>query len=276
VTSVVDPGRKGVPGANGAAELSPPESMGEWLKTSLPELLARRAEAEAHEAICTATPCDSCNRHVCACGALAMLGRRCDACLDLDLANRGIEPTRKSVPTRFQWALSCSVEQVQSRVQGDPDGVRRGILAPPSAGLLFMGPSGSGKTSLAVAMLGAWVKSDTGRRRGSVFVEASVLSRARARFRLGAGEAPLVEQCLSAPLLLLDDLGQEREDRDGCITDVVYGRSNADLPTWVTCGLTTQDQTLEAFAAKLSARYDGGFVRRMIEIGKRVQLGGAK
>lgn len=47
MTSVVDPERKAVPGSNGAAELDPPESMGEWLKTSLPELLARRAEAEA-------------------------------------------------------------------------------------------------------------------------------------------------------------------------------------------------------------------------------------
>lgn len=81
-------------------------------------------------------------------------------------------------------------------------------------------------------------------------------------------------KALDAPLLLLDDLGQEREDRDGCITDVVYGRSNADLPTWVTCGLSSKEQTLEAFASQLSRRYDGGFVRRILETGKRVTLGG--
>jgi len=253
-----------------------PESMGEWLRSSMPDLLAKRAEAEAHEATCTDRPCARCERYVCGCGAPAEGAKQCNLCAMREVLAKDIGLTRKSVPARFQWALDASVDLLATRVQGDRAALSRGILAPPSAGLLFMGPSGSGKTSLAVAMLGAWVKSDTGRRRGSVFVEASVLSRARARFRLGAGEAPLVEQCLSAPLLLLDDLGQEREDRDGCITDVVYGRSNADLPTWVTCGLTTQDQTLEAFAAKLSARYDGGFVRRMIEIGKRVQLGGGK
>jgi DNA replication protein DnaC len=136
-----------------------------------------------------------------------------------------------------------------------------------------MGPTGAGKTSLAVAMLDAWVRLVPRKRKGSLFVEAAWLARSRARHKLGDGESPLVAQALSAPLLLLDDLGQEREDRDGCITDVVYGRSNADLPTWVTCGLATKDQTLEAFTEALSRRYDGGFVRRIIETGKRVRLG---
>ena len=76
---------------------------------------------------------------------------------------------------------------------------------------------------------------------GAMFLEAAWLARARARHRLGQGDPPLVTDAMTVPLLLLDDLGQEREDRDGCITDVVYERHNAQLPTWVTCGLANGD-----------------------------------
>jgi DNA replication protein DnaC len=164
-------------------------------------------------------------------------------------------------------------------VHGDPTALARGLSNPPSTSLLFMGDTGTGKTTLATAMLDAWVRLQPSVRTGALFVEAGWLSRARARHRLGQ-EAPLVESALAAPLVVLDDLGNEREDRDGCITDLVYGRANADLPTWVTCGLLPKeayskpaDDQVKAFAEALSRRYDGGFVRRIIENGKRVMLG---
>jgi DNA replication protein DnaC len=157
------------------------------------------------------------------------------------------------------------------RVKGPLPALLRGIEAPPSTNLLFIGPSGSGKTSLAVAMLDAWVRVAPKERARAMYVEAAWLSRARARHRLGE-ESPLVEACISAPLLVLDDLGSEREDRDGCITDVVYRRHNDDRPIWITCGMA-KDPTLEAFGELLARRYDGGFVRRVLESGKVVRLG---
>lgn len=253
-------------------EPAPPSS---WLSDVAPALVARfRAEevaAEEHARSCGVTPCERCDRHRCCCGAVIVGSTMCPLCSAISLQSVALEPTVKSIPKRFAWAVNADRETLESRVRGPATLVLRGLTAPPSTSLLFTGPTGAGKTSLACAMLVSWVRADLSARRGALFVEASWLSRARARHKLGQGEAELVEQCLAAPLLLLDDLGQEREDRDGCITDVVYGRSSRDLPIWVTCGLPGGD--LESFAEHLSRRYDGGFVRRILEHGKRVELG---
>ncbi len=253
------------------------ETSGSWIADSLRDVLRlsaeRQAEAEAHAASCTDRPCERCERFVCRCGAPVDGSARCSACEDRARQDRWLAPTRGSIPARFKWAINASPDLVVSRVRWVPDLVRRGLASPPSTSLLFMGPTAAGKTSLAVAMLDAWVRAAPYERRGSAFIEAAWLARARARHKLGDGDAPLVVDAMRAPLVLLDDLGQEREDRDGCITDVVYARANADLPTWITCGLASRDQTMEAFAEALTKRYDGGFVRRVLETGKRVQLG---
>lgn len=261
-------------------EPAAPSDGGDWIKSTLGDVFAKLADqqaaAEAHAAACTARPCVRCERYVCRCGVPVDGVERCPACAAAAVTEGWLRPTTASIPARFRWATNPDRTELLARVKGAPDALARGLANPPSASLLFMGPTGAGKTSLAVAMLDAWVRLDPPRRTGAIFVEAAWLARARARHKLGLGEAPLVDEAMRAPLVLLDDLGQEREDRDGCITDIVYGRTNAELPTWVTCGLTTAEQTLEAFAARLSQRYDGGFVRRILENGKRVQLGGAR
>jgi DNA replication protein DnaC len=248
-----------------------------WIGSVLGDVLAqmreRQAEAEAHAASCTERPCERCERFVCKCGQAVDVLRQCRACAERDANAALMAPTHRSVPQRFKWALEGGTHGIEPRVRAPFELIRRGLHSPPSTSLLFIGPTGAGKTSLAVAMLDSWVRLEPRKRTGAIFVEAAYLARARARHRLGADEAPLVADCLTAPLVLLDDLGQEREDRDGCITDVVYGRANADLPTWVTCGLSTPEHSVEAFAAKLSQRYDGGFVRRIVEHGKCVTLG---
>jgi DNA replication protein DnaC len=252
---------------------------GNWIRETLGAVLERvqreQAAAEEHARTCTDRPCERCGRYLCRrCGAAVDGRKSCDAC-DLAAHHEALlEPTRTSIPPHFRWAYQVPLAQLQARVQAAPELVRRGLENPPSSGLLFLGPTGSGKTSLAVAMLDAWVRAAPGERTGALFVEATWLSRARARHRLGADEAPLVRAAMTCPLLVLDDLGSEREDRDGCITDVVWTRTNNDLPLWVTSGLASEEQTLEAFAAAIARRYDGGFARRIIETSKRVALGG--
>lgn len=253
------------------------ENSGNWILQSLGKVLERAAkqaaEAEAHAATCTDRPCERCARFVCRrCSEPVDGAKTCKACDEADSLASLLKPTRESVPPHFRWAFDATPDALKGRVQGNPETIRRGLENPPSASLLFMGNTGAGKTSLAVAMLDAWVRLEPGKRTGARFVEAGWLSRARARHKLGE-EAPLVQSALTCPLLVLDDLGNEREDRDGCITDVIYGRSNAELPTWVTCGLALDKLTVEAFAEVLAKRYDGGFVRRIIENGKRVMLG---
>lgn len=253
------------------------ESGGGWVREALGGVFARmaklQAEAEAHAAECTDRPCDRCQRFVCRrCSAAVDGAKTCRGCDAAESMEALMKPTRDSVPQHFRWAFDAADAALRGRVQGTPEMIRRGLENPPSTSLLFVGDTGAGKTSFAVAMLGAWVRLEPSKRAGARFVEAGWLARARARHRLGE-EAPLVQNALTAPLLVLDDLGSEREDRDGCITDVIYGRSNSELPTWVTCGLAGKELTIEAFAAVLANRYDGGFVRRIIENGKRVMLG---
>lgn len=233
-----------------------------------------QAAAEEHERTCTVRPCERCARYTCRCGEPANGSTRCPACTARDELRDRLAPTVASVPARFRWAVDAGVGDVAARVRADVELVRRGIENPPSSWLVFTGPTGAGKTSLAVAMLAAWVRAGAFGRKGARFMEAAWLARARARYKLGEGEAPLVEQAIAAPLLVLDDLGAERDDRDGVLHDVVWERSNAERPTWITCGLP--GRTLDDLAATLERRYDGGFARRVLETGKRVPLGGAR
>lgn len=250
---------------------SEPQAAADWIRDLLPDLAACAAEAESHATFCTAANCERCGRWACRGCGVPGNSRQCDRCRAAEVLTMALADTRRSMPARFGWALDPTPEALAQRIQYDQRKVRQAIDAAPRVDILFLGPSGVGKTSLAVAMAGAWVRRYS---RPAVFAESGILSRARARYRLGAGEAPMVEACMDAPLLVLDDLGQEREDRDGCISDVVYDRHNRGLPTWVTCGLPYE--SLDAFSGRLSARYDGGFARRISEIGRQIHMGGGR
>lgn len=250
---------------------------GSWVASSLGHVLERaqreQAAAEEHMASCQRRPCDRCERYSCRrCGAPCSGRRYCEDC-DATVAREAmLRPTRDSIPPHFRWAYQADESVLLSRVRAAAELITRGLSSPPSTGLLFVGPTGAGKTSLAVAMLDAWVRCDPRRRVGSLFVEASSLARARARHRLGADEPPLVQSAMTCPLLLLDDLGAEREDRDGCIADVIWTRTNHDRPIWITSGLSeTKSGVIEA----IKTRYDGGFARRVAECTRQVVLGGS-
>ncbi len=116
----------------------------------------------------------------------------------------------------------------------------------------LVGPPGAGKTTLGVAMLRAWMARS---RLPAVFVEA---------FALSGGAMKLDDDLVRAPLLLIDDLGAERNMASTLVPELIYQRHAHDRPTWITTGFTPE-QVLE--------RYGGGIVRRVYERANVVKLG---
>jgi DNA replication protein DnaC len=96
----------------------------------------------------------------------------------------------------------------------DPEARRRAeafaSAPPPCLTLLLTGPTGAGKSTLAAAVVRRL------RERGPVpvvWLDVRDVALARKRHGLGDGEPPLIEQAFDADVLVLDDLGKEREMR---------------------------------------------------------------
>ena len=126
----------------------------------------------------------------------------------------------------------------------------------------LMGASRAGKTSLAVAML---------RRRASerhvagVFLHAYRLGVARILHPAGHGEPELVAVAMRAPVVLIDDLGGERDHATSAIPDILVERHAEGRATWVTTGMTRE---------QLVARYGQGIVARVFERATVIRVGG--
>jgi hypothetical protein len=241
-----------------------------WLGEVVPDILRiaaqGKAAAEAHAASCTDRPCKRCERNVCPCGApFDGWGKQCHACADRAERLEALKAVHESIPKRFRWALGAELGVLRGRVRGSDELIYRALANPPGTDLLLMGDTAAGKTSLAIAMLDAWVRQDTYARKGARFVESYWLAGARGRHPLGQGEAPLVREAMGATLLVLDDLGSEVGDHRNVIADVIFHRHNEELPTWITTGWTPE---------QLMERYGSQVVRRVVEHGKRVTLGG--
>lgn len=252
-----------------ARDLYGPAGAG-WIGDVLGDVLKRAAEqtaaSEAHAASCTDRPCERCERKVCPCGApFDGYGKTCRACSEAASLLEVLKPMRASIPKRFRWALGAEPSVLRGRVRISEEAIARALAAPPSTDMLLMGDTAAGKTSLVVAMLDAWVRQDTYNRKGARFVEAYWLAGTRGRHPLGQGEAPLVTEAMEASLLVLDDLGSEIGDHRNVIADVIFSRHNDELPTWITTGWTPE---------QLMERYGSQIVRRIVEHGKRVTLGG--
>jgi DNA replication protein DnaC len=82
------------------------------------------------------------------------------------------------------------------------------------------------------------------------------LAQATKQHPLGAGECPAVQRAKFTGLLVIDDLGLERDQAE--LVDVYHSRYEAGRVTWTTTGLTM---------AQLRERYGEAFVRRMLECG---------
>ncbi len=164
-------------------------------------------------------------------------------------------PENASIPRSFRWA-TLDAAALRLRV-ARPQAIAEGEAALSSAALLLTGPSGSGKTSLACALLRAWEAREP-RRRG-VFAPAWQLGVARAQHGLGHGEPPEVERAMSAALLVLDDVGSERNTATNAVPDVIFARALDGLPTWVTTWMTPD---------AVAQRYGDGIARRLFEEGR--------
>lgn len=229
----------------------------------------REAELAAHRADCRADECRTCERGKCyGCEATMQgFGGLCATCLEREKFGRAKVRVFASIPKRFRWAIDVNLTTLAARVKLPAERISAALTwaagldaIPPS--LALTGVTGAGKTSLVVALFATWFARH--RDEGARFVTAIELGLSRSRHPLGHDDPPAVTAALEAPLLILDDLGAEAPMHADVVRQVLHGRHNDDLPTWVTSGLSQ---------AALAQRFDGGLARRLFEEAKHVALG---
>jgi hypothetical protein len=171
--------------------------------------------------------------------------------------NEALASLERTIPPVYRWAR-FSAPELRQRVLAPAVALAQSSWREPR--ICVMGICRAGKTSLAVAMLRQWVSS-SGRR--GAFLHAYKLGVARIQHPAGHGEPELVDVALRTPLVLIDDLGSERDHAMNAIPDVIFERHAEDRPTWVTTGLT-RDQLVK--------RYGLGIVARLFERAKVIRL----
>lgn len=197
----------------------------------------------------------------------------CSDCLDgyrrdVDVKRR--QEAVASVPEAYRGCMfglgGVLCPDLAARTVQAGSGAIRSVERSSAMMLTLHGPSGAGKTSLAVAKFLSLVDGPRSRvdMRG-LFASAYDIGRARAIHPLGDGEAPLIAKALRVPLLLIDDLGAERQDMTGALGELVFDRLARGKRTIVTTGFDT---------AACIARYGSGIARRLFE-GDSVKLGAA-
>ncbi len=141
--------------------------------------------------------------------------------------------------------------------------------------VLVMGPTKAGKSTAVTLMVRRCLRfiKDPGKAAGGTFdyqgsrlsvmslrvprihwVYARALAQCSKYHPLGAGEPEPIIVSKHAPVLVIDDLGLERDIGD--VVDVVHERYEKGLSTWTTTGLSMPE---------LNDRYGEAFVRRLVE-----------
>jgi hypothetical protein len=185
-------------------------------------------------------------------------------CFDCDrrqlLSRASSEQTLAGIPETYK-CLTLDGPELVGRVHGKQSLVARARMASDATRVVLEGPSGSGKTSLACAMLRAWAAK---RAQVARIILATDLATARNRERLGR-EAPTVLDSFEARLLVLDDLGTEKDAPNSALVEVIFHRHAHAKPTWITTWLSHEQRV---------NRYGEGFARRLVDGARIIDCGG--
>jgi DNA replication protein DnaC len=157
------------------------------------------------------------------------------------------------MPARYRWAGGLDAAELAVRVDVAALDQARAIDLMRLDRVTLLGAATAGKTSLAVAMAHAWARVQG---RPGLFCAAVDIGVARQQHGLGEGEPPIVRQAMSAPLLVLDDVGQEGEFGIAPVAHVIQHRYDRVKPMIATTGFTVE---------QLVSRYGAGVARRLIE-----------
>lgn len=183
--------------------------------------------------------------------------KTCRACLRERDTERRKRELAATIPPRYDWA-TLDAPLLPSRLACGLPAPERVEEVLRSQRVVFVGKAGSGKTSLAVALLREVAR----RGADAMFVQAYRLATARARHPLGHGEPPLLEAAMAATVLLVDDIGNERQTELSDVRATIFERHDYERTIWVTTALSS---------AELASMYGGGFVRRLTERAAVVQ-----
>jgi hypothetical protein len=178
---------------------------------------------------------------------------------DRDRRRDALAALERTVPPVYRWAR-CGAPELAERTGGVAErALAKTIWRHPR--LIFEGPARVGKTSLAVACLRRWAE-DSGMAAG--FFHAYRLGVARIQHQAGHGEPEIVESAMKLPMVLLDDVGSERDTAANALPDVIFERHAGDRALWVTTGLSRE---------QLVARYGAGIVGRLFERASVIRMG---
>lgn len=224
----------------------PDEARPQTLEALLAEVTARLATTKVYEAprqpVREPSPCPGCGRQTIA--SIDALCLTCELCLE--------------VPSQFRWA-SFDAPDLVDRIPRR-EAIQEAREACTKRRVVLVGPAGHGKTSLAAAMF----RHRASRGERNAWAAAWRLGVVRMQYDLGKGEPPMVKKALAAPILVIDDVGIEKNTPTNALPDILFERHQEGMATWLTTAMTRK-QTAD--------RYGDGIARRVFEGARVIDCG---
>jgi DNA replication protein DnaC len=170
-----------------------------------------------------------------------------------------------SILSRLPTFLRCPTAELIERISDNRLAVAAASWGWGAGNLILLGPTRIGKSTAAAAILTRVVTASAAAGGEPWYATATVhwfgagtLELARKQHPIGRGEAPEVALACIASLLVLDDVGWDRDP--AAVSYVLDQRMQRGLTTIITSGKTRDE---------LSAQYGAAVVRRMLESGGR-------